>query len=623
MDGKGKNLKLCTRCKKKRAHDKGFDVCDRCAKREAWRAEQKARKAADPVAFKAAVARRVARYKLNRKLDGKPDKTIVAPKKPSKAEKPPKPAIKSESFEISETAAPLKATEKRYLTLEEAARAEMARRELARRKLIHFILRRHPKYKPGWVHAEICEKLDKFRQDVADGLSPRLMIFMPPRHGKSMICSEEYPAFHLGHHPEHQIIASSFSEALCLDFSRKVQDAVDSDDFALLFPECKLKANASSFEVWQTTEGGKYVAAGVGGPLLGRGAHVLIIDDPFKNKEEAEAPGHRNKIKNWYKSTAYTRLMPGGGVLIIQQRWHDDDLSGWLLTEMKAAEDEMKATGEWPVDADRWEVVKYPAIAVTDEKYRRKGEALHPDRYPLSALLKIKRTSQSEWNALYQQDPVPETGEYFTKDMIRYYDGAAPYGVSKITACDLAISKEDHANYSVMLTVGVDEKDDIYVLDARRNRWDSMEIVDELINIQRTWQPGLIGIEKTHVEQAIGPFLEKRIREEALWSMVVEPLVPGKRDKQLRARPIQGRMKQGKVLFPKGAAFLEWLIPELLRFPSGTQDDGVDALAWIGQMMNMVHHTAPEKPKVASWKDRLESLASTAVSTRRNPAMGA
>lgn len=614
--------RVCGRCKKKRAHDKGFDVCDRCAAKEAQLAAQKAERMAAPEEFKKRQREKVQRYRARKKATGGIDKSHGYKKAPIKIQKPAAPSAPSAEFRIDETAAPLKPAEKRFLTLEEAARAEMARRELARRKLIHFILRRHPKYKAGWVHMEICEKLDKFRQDVADGLSPRLMIFMPPRHGKSMICSEEYPPFHLGHHPEHQIIASSFSEALCLDFSRKCQEAVDSDDFALLFPECKLKPNASSFEVWQTTLGGKYVAAGVGGPLLGRGAHVLAIDDPFKNKEEAESPSHRAKIKNWYKSTAYTRLMPGGGVLIIQQRWHDDDLSGWLLTEMQSAEREMHETGEWPADADRWEVVKYPAIAIEDEKYRKKGEALHPERYPLTALLKIKRTSASEWNALYQQNPVPDTGEYFVKESIKYYEGSAPTSLSIIASADLAISKEDHANHTVVMVAGIDERDDLYILDARRGRMASNEIVDELIDVQRVWKPQLIGIEKTHVEQSIGPFLEKRIREERLYSMVIEPLTPGKRDKQLRARPIQGRMKQGKVLFPRGAAFLEWLIPELLRFPAGTQDDGVDALAWLGQMLNMIQHTPPEKTKVASWKDRLSSLASSAT-ILRNPSMGA
>jgi predicted phage terminase large subunit-like protein len=126
----------------------------------------------------------------------------------------------------------------------------------------------------------------------------------------------------------------------------------------------------------------------------------------------------------------------------------------------------------------------------------------------------------------------------------------------------------------------------------------------------------------THIEQAIGPFLEKRIREEKLWSMAIEPLVPGRRDKQLRARPIQGRMRQGKVLFPKGAPWMEWLQNELLRFPSSPMDDGVDAMAWIGQMLNMVQYTPPPKSKPKSWKDRLTQFVNGALNVK-NPAMAA
>ena len=522
-----------------------------------------------------------------------------------------------------ETARALTAPERKQLTVEEAAQIELARRELARRKLMHFIKRRNPKYLAGWVHEDICLRLEKFLLDVAEGLSPRLMLFMPPRHGKSMLCSEEFPAWALGQYPQFQLIACSYSSPLAYDFSRKVQSIVQTPDYGLIFPGCSIQEGIEAMDLWGTTAGGRYCATGVGGPLTGRGAHILLIDDPVKNREEAESPSHRLMIKNWYTSTAYTRQMPGGGVLIIQTRWHDDDLAGWLLHCMREAEKEAARLGAWPEDADRWEVVEYPALATKDEPHRKAGEPLHPARYPLGALLKIKRAvGERDWAALYQQNPVPEEGAFFSKEMLRYYEGAAPVGISIIAACDLAISKADYANYSVIAVVGVDEKDDAYVLDVRRGKWDAAEIVNELISVQRTWKPQLIGIERTHVEQAIGPFLEKRIREEKLWSMAIESLPPGNRDKQLRARPIQGRMRQGKVLLPKGRAFLEWLVPEMLRFPNGVNDDGVDALAWIGQMMNMVQYTPPTKPKLKSWKDRLNEVAATAIHLR-NPSMAA
>lgn len=631
------NMKLCSRCQVEQPHSMDFDVCDVCTRYERKRATHLANYERNKLKNRDAVRAYRAKCKETGQIDKSVsperwDKTLQTgmrraigrprlPREPIPAPMPRR--DKADEIAARDSAAQVSKHEKRFLSVEDAAQIELARRELARRKLIHFIKRRNPKYLDGWVHQDICERLEKFYQDVVDGLSPRLILMMPPRHGKSMLCSEEFPAWALGKSPEFQIIATSYSSPLAYDFSRKVQGIINSADFPLLFDSCRIQPGIEAMDLWATTAGGRYCATGVGGPLTGRGSHILLIDDPIKNREEAESSTQRLLIKNWYTSTAYTRLMPGGGVLIIQTRWHDDDLAGWLIHLNEQAEKEFITTGEWPADADRWEVVEYPAIAIKREAHREIGDALHPARYPLSALLRIKRTlGDRDWNALFQQSPVPEEGAYFTKEHLRYYEGAAPHGMSIIAACDLAISKADHANYSVICVVGVDEKDDIYVLDVQRGRWDAGEIVDKLIACQRTWKPQLIGIERTHVEQAIGPFLEKRITEEKLWGMAVEPLNPGKRDKQLRAKPIQGRMRQGKVLLPKGRSFLEWFVPELLRFPNGVHDDGVDAIAWIGQMMNMVQYTPPTKPQHKSWKDRLDALLSSSP-TLRNPSMAA
>lgn len=609
----------CQRCGKERAHHDGLDICIRCEAAERRRGNPDKR---------AQTRESVAKYRAAKKSASTVDKSHGRSRTRKQMGLPPEPqerALKPQPADViaaKETAASLTSRERRQLTVAEATHIEFARRELARRKLIHFILRRNPKYLAGWVHEDICERLERFSADVAAGKSPRLMLFMPPRHGKSEICSRNFPAWHLGNYPDHQIIATSYSAPLAYDFSRKVQEIVEDADFELLF-ETRLKADARSIEAWQTSADGMYVAAGVGGPVTGRGAHVALIDDPLKNREEADSPSHRQLIKDWYTSTLYTRLMPGGGILIIQTRWHDDDLSGWLISIMQEAEKQAAEEGAWPDDADKWEIVSYPAIAKHDEKHRKQGEALHPERYPLSALLKIKRSVQGDWEPLYQQNPIPDEGAFFTTDMIRYYDGAAPAGISIIAAGDLAISKADYANHTVFIAAGVDEKDDLYVLDARRGRWDSDEIINELISLYRQWRPQLIGLEQTHVEKAIGPFLEKRIREEKLWSMAIESLPPGKRDKSLRAQPIRGRMKQGKVFFPKNAPWMEWLLRELLRFPGSAQDDGVDTMAWLGQMLNMVQYTPPPKPKLKSWKDRLNAIASGITNKLKNPAMAA
>jgi len=494
-----------------------------------------------------------------------------------------------------------------------AVQQELAVRELARRKLLKFILRHNPQYRAGWFHKDLCERLERFIQDVADGKSPRLMLFVPPRHGKSKIVSEELPAWTFGNHPDFEFISASYGAELARDFSYKVQERIRSPEYEMIFPKTRMRPGKESVDTWRLDKAaGAYIAAGVGGPLTGRGANVLIIDDPFKNREEADSQLVRDAVYRWYTSTAYTRLMPGGGVLLIQTRWHDDDLAGRLLTEMEIAAKQAADTGVWPEDADRWEVVSYPAIATEDEKYRKRGEALHVERYPLSALLKIKRTlGPRDWSALYQQNPVPDEGGYFSKDHIRFYENSPEIGALKVYATgDLAISKKEHADHTVFIVAGVDKHDDLYLLDIVRGRFDSMEIIDNIIDIQRRWNPELWGMEEGQIATAIGPFLDKRMQEERI-HVPIEPMKIRRQDKEARARPIQGRMRQGKVLIPRNASWTPHLMTELMKFPNTNIDDCVDALAWLGQMLMLMHMEAPAATKrLDTWRDKLAAALS-------------
>jgi hypothetical protein len=199
------------------------------------------------------------------------------------------------------------------------AQAEMASRIMSRRRLLPLVQRMNDRYMAGWVHEDICRRLERFSDDVAAGLSPRLMILMPPRHGKSELASVNFPAWHLGRHPEHEFIACSYNLSLAMKFSRMVKQIINDVAYKPVFPLLTLDQNNQSTEEWGITgERGGYVAAGIGGPITGKGAHVLVIDDPVKNAEEADSGDGREKVWEWYLSTAYTRLAPGGGVLIIQ-----------------------------------------------------------------------------------------------------------------------------------------------------------------------------------------------------------------------------------------------------------------------------------------------------------------
>lgn len=488
-----------------------------------------------------------------------------------------------------------------------AAERELASRTLSRRHLLPFVIRMMPGYQAGWVHKDICRRLEKFAQDVADGKEPRLMLQMPPRHGKSLLASIYFAAWVLGLHPEFEIISSSYSGSLATGFSKKVRGLLRDPMYNVLFPDAKLDPDNQNAEGWMTTKGGGYIPAGVGGAITGKGAHILIIDDPVKNSEEAESETSRENNKDWYASTAYTRLAPGGGVLVIQTRWHDDDLSGWLESQMRKGE------------GDEWEIIRYPAIALNDEKYRRKGDALHEARYPIKALKRIRRAvGQRVWNALYQQNPTPDDGEYFKREQVKYYPyGKYPELLQIWAAWDFAIGKNETNDYTVGVVIGLDEDGNFWLLDVRRGRWGSDEIINEMIDVQRTWHPISQGAEQGQIQMSIGPFLDKRIDEEKLWEFHLEPLKTGRRDKPARARTLQGMMQALRVKFPLGAPWIDDLVNEMLRFPNGKHDDQVDAFAWVALMLTEMSEPrmiAPKKPKKKSWKDKLKNAKARVVS---------
>lgn len=511
----------------------------------------------------------------------------------------------------------------------------LAQRVLARRRLLQFTQMTHPSYSAGWVHDDICRRLEKFSAQVAARQSPRLMLLMPPRHGKSELASIRFPAWHLGHNPSHEIINVGYNLDLPMKFSRKVRETMREGEYRAIFPAAQLDPDSQSVEAWNTTSGGGFTAAGVGGGITGKGAHILIIDDPLKNQEEADKVEHRDKLWDWYQSTAYTRLAPGGGVLVIETWWNDDDLAG-RLQQMMIGDAE---------GADQFEIVKYPALSEaweyrddydpinpgqivrTDEEIdvenpplgystkltllRPKDFCLHEDRYPTEALKRIRANLQPRiWSALYQQNPVPDEGMYFRKEFFRYQRGLpAPHGLRIYTAWDFAIGEKQQNDWTVGATIMQDETDTLYVMEIFRMKGDSFQIVEAMLDTAMRWGSVpttgyLIGAEDGQIWRAIEPLLKKRMSERRQYPPyeVLRPMT----DKLARARPLQGRMQQGRVVFPEGASWLPQAEQELLRFPAGAHDDVVDALAWATQLcMGKEPPRLAVPPPLPSWRDKL------------------
>jgi predicted phage terminase large subunit-like protein len=528
-------------------------------------------------------------------------------------------------------------------------KAEMAARILARRSLLQFTKKFYPQYQAGWVHEDVCRRLERFAQDVMNKKSPRLALFMPPRIGKSELASIRFPAWYLGHNPSHEIINSGYSLDLPMKFSRKVRELLRDPGYQALFSGTSLDPESQSVEAWNTLQGGGYMAAGVGGGLTGKGAHVLIIDDPVKNMEEADSQVVRDSVWDWYWSTAYTRLAPGGGVLLIQTRWNDDDLGGRLFKAMAEEGADQFEIVTYPALAEEWEYreartmrslrVKEPLdethgelliqhreallaadkpaapLAVSDELelVRMPGEVLHPERFTPDMVQRIKNNQPPRvWSALYQQNPVPDEGIYFRKDYFRY-EPVPPehYGRNVYQAWDFAIGEKQTNDYTVGVTLVQDERDFLHVVEVVRFKGDSFTIIEEILDAAQRWgsettAPLTLGFEDSQIWKSIKPLLQKRMAERAIYPPFEElrPLT----DKLARARALQGRMQQGRVYFPAEASWRSEVEKELLRFPAGAHDDIVDAMAWaVNLCVGKMPKVAPQPKPPKSWKDKLKA----------------
>ena len=457
------------------------------------------------------------------------------------------------------------------------ANPDLIDRELARRSLGAFATHMLG-HVPARHHVFVNEKLEA----VERGEITRLMLFEPPGHAKSTYASHLFPAWYLGRNPDRSVIAASHTSQLATRFGRKVRNLFGSPDWP--FEDVALAGDSRAADQWETTAGGEYFAAGVSGAIAGRRTDLGIIDDPIKGRKDADSITVRENLWEWYRADFHNRLKPNAAIILIQTRWHEDDLAGRILPENYDGR-----TG-WVRgrDGERWFVVNLPAFAESgDPLGRAVGEALWPDFYTHEILTREKVVQgPRNWSALYQQRPAPEEGDYFRKDWWRWYETAPPLNTLRIIAAsDYAVTADD-GNYTVHGVAGVDPDDNLYVLDWWRDQTASDVWIETLLDLMQKWKPVEWAEESGQIEKSVGPFINSRMRERQIYCHREQ--YTSAADKPTRAQAFRARMAMGKVYWPKGAPWVDAVYRVLMTFPTGTVDDDVDVCSLFGRMLDPV-----------------------------------
>ena len=443
----------------------------------------------------------------------------------------------------------------------EAAEELVERRE-ARARLIPFAQYTFPEYDAADHLYTVADKLEAVERGEID----RLMVFAPPRHGKTEMASIRFAAWYLGRNPQKQVIATSYAESLAYSNSYSVRTTIESPQYQRLWAANLDRSGAVRWQLeGKDNNRASYIAAGVGGGITGEGADLLIIDDPFKNREEAESLVIREKVWSWYRTVARTRLQPGAAVILIMTRWHCDDLAGKLLKQ-----------AETDPDADQWEVLHLKAIDENDN-------ALWPSQYPIEVLIKIRASIGSQdFTALFQGSPTEAKGSVFKRRWWRYYK-ARPKFTRIIQSWDTAFKEDEVNDYSVCSTWG-EADSGYYLLDVWRGKVEFPELkrTTRAAYDNGTDRPCAMLIE----DKASGQSLIQELKRCEV-DQVKLPILAVKADtsKLLRAKTVTPLIEAGLVYLPEHAPWLHEYVEELSAFPTAVHDDQVDsttqALAYL------------------------------------------
>lgn len=466
--------------------------------------------------------------------------------------------------------------------LKKAAIREKAIRELERRhsqkrgSLIEFIKyffkqEKNKDFKDSWYHHVIANKLT----EVLDGKCRRLIINIPPRHGKTELITKCFPVWALGKNPRLQIIATGYSADLTQTYSGEARDYYLSDTYKRVFPRRpQLRDDQNTKEWWKNTEDGYYYATGTGGSITGRGANIFIIDDPIKPDKAEDSEVERIGINNWYDRTVLSRLNDpvNDAVIVIMQRTHENDLCGYLL--------ERESKG-----LEKWDQIILPAISEKEDEYRKEGEPLDPLRYPIKSLEVLKQgMSTAVFSCQYQQNPIAKESQEFHEEWFKYYD-SIPSGGRIFTTCDPAFTQKKASDYTAIVTAKF-IKDEMYILEATHGKFNPAELEDKLVYHVRKWSPEKIGIEAFQAQSMIAFSLKNRLRTERLYTTVEEIKQTG--DKLTKIRRLIPLYRNGQIYHKTDLADLE---NELIKFPRGTHDDLIDALQMLYNLYELQPNT--------------------------------
>lgn len=405
-------------------------------------------------------------------------------------------------------------------------------------------------------------------------------MFMPPGSAKSTYGSKLFAAWYMAN-ASANVLAASHTTELAEKWGRWVRNCINEHSLTLGISPA---ADSQAAGRWALTSGAEYYSAGVGTGIAGFRAKLGLIDDPIRSRQDADSELIRDRIWDWYINDFRTRLVPGAAEILIQTRWHEDDLAGRALQHQE------------------WRVVSLPAIAEENDQLGREvGEPLwDDDAYGYGAQIQeLRRTTPARtWSALYQQRPAPEDGDYFKAEWLKPYEKAPPKDTLRVYGgSDYAVTA-DGGDFTCHVVVGLDAEGRMYLLDLWRKQASSDVWVEAFCDLVKEWKPIGWAEENGQIKSGVGPFLEKRQRERQTY--VHREQFPTRGDKAVRAQSIRGRMALEGLYVPINAGWYPDLRSELLSFPAGKHDDQVDALGLVGQLLDkMMSGNAPAKAEAA------------------------